>query len=170
MSAQTSRRSGQLIRTFRLSIRLFGEPSSTPLACQYSSFPAWSRILLARVLSELIPEDAERLGLLALMLLQDSRRDARIVHGGLITLEEQDRPLCDRSAIAESLILVEKALKMGPIGRRIPPRFQLLHLLNLALQIRRDAGALQSFKIKVPLQGNCLRNVANAVIAGLIPE
>jgi hypothetical protein len=104
------------------------------------------------------------------MLLQDSRRDARIVHGGLITLEEQDRPLCDRSAIAESLILVEKALKVGPIGRRIPPRFQLLHLRKLALQICWNAGTLQTFKMEVPCQGHYLRNVAHTVIACLIPE
>ena len=73
-------------------------------------------IRLGRVLNELIPEDAESLGLLALMLLHDSRRDARIVHGELITLEEQDRSLWDRSAIAEGLISVEKALKMGRTG------------------------------------------------------
>src|SRR6185436_3652318 len=73
-------------------------------------------IRLGRVLSELIPEDAESLGLLALMLLHDSRRDARIVHGELITLEEQDRSLWDRSAIAEGLLSVEKALKMGRPG------------------------------------------------------
>ena len=73
-------------------------------------------IRLGRVLCELIPGDAESLGLLALMLLHDSRRDARIVHGELITLEEQDRSLWDRSAIAEGLISVEKALKMGTTG------------------------------------------------------
>lgn len=73
-------------------------------------------IRLARVLNELIPDDAESLGLLALMLLHDSRRDARIVHGELITLEDQDRSLWDRGAIAEGLSAVEKALKMGRIG------------------------------------------------------
>jgi RNA polymerase sigma-70 factor (ECF subfamily) len=73
-------------------------------------------IRLGRVLNELIPDDAESLGLLALMLLHDSRRDARIVHGELMTLEDQDRLLWDRGAIAEGLIAVENALKMGRIG------------------------------------------------------
>jgi hypothetical protein len=43
-------------------------------------------------------------------------------------------------------------------------------LLNFALQIRRNAGAIETLKLKVPLQGHDLWNVANAVIARLIPE
>jgi hypothetical protein len=50
------------------------------------------------------------------------------------------------------------------------PRIQLLHLRKLALQIRWDAGAVQTFKIKVPFQGHYLWNVARTVIARLIPE
>ena len=55
------------------------------------------------------------------------------------------------------------------------PQFQSalrgdVKLLNLALQIRRNAGTVQTLKMKVPLQGHYLRNVAHAVIAGLIPE
>jgi RNA polymerase sigma-70 factor (ECF subfamily) len=73
-------------------------------------------IRLGRVLNELMPEDAESLGLLALMLLHDSRRDARIVNGELITLEEQDRSLWDRGAIAEGVVSVERALCMGRRG------------------------------------------------------
>jgi RNA polymerase sigma-70 factor, ECF subfamily len=74
-------------------------------------------IRLGRVLSELLPRQAENLGLLALMLLHDSRRNARAIKGELITLEEQDRSLWDRDAISEGLMLVEKALSLGPIGR-----------------------------------------------------
>jgi RNA polymerase sigma-70 factor (ECF subfamily) len=73
-------------------------------------------IRLARVLSQLMPQDAESLGLLALMLLHDSRREARNVQGELIILEEQDRSLWNRAAIAEGLTLVEKALRLGPVG------------------------------------------------------
>ena len=73
-------------------------------------------IRLGRVLSELLPQEAENAGLLALMLLQNSRRAARVVHGRLITLEEQDRSLWDRVAISEGLQLVEKALRMGAPG------------------------------------------------------
>jgi len=43
-------------------------------------------------------------------------------------------------------------------------------LLNFALQIRRNAGAIETLKMKVPLQGHYLRNVAHAVITCLIPE
>ena len=73
-------------------------------------------IRLGRVLCELRSDEPESVGLLALMLLHDSRRDARIVDGELVTLEEQDRSLWDRSAISEGLLLVEKALHMGRVG------------------------------------------------------
>jgi RNA polymerase sigma-70 factor (ECF subfamily) len=73
-------------------------------------------IRLGRVLCDLLPQEAENLGLLSLMLLQDSRRDARMVNGQLVTLEEQDRSLWDRGAISEGLILVEKALRQGRAG------------------------------------------------------
>ena len=73
-------------------------------------------IRLGRVLCELLPRDAENMGLLALMLLQHSRRDARASNGELVTLEEQDRSRWDRDAIAEGLTLVENALRLGPVG------------------------------------------------------
>src|SRR5215831_8467841 len=71
-------------------------------------------IRLARVLCELLPAEPENLGLLALMLLHDSRRDARISQSGeLIPLEEQDRGLWHHGQIYEGLRLVEQALKQG---------------------------------------------------------
>jgi RNA polymerase sigma-70 factor, ECF subfamily len=74
-------------------------------------------IRLARVLCELLPDEAENIGLLALMLLQDSRRDARVNEDGeLVTLEEQDRSLWDATEIEEGVRLVEKALAMGEVG------------------------------------------------------
>jgi len=74
-------------------------------------------IRLGRVLCELLPREAENIGLLALMLLQDSRRDARMnADGKFVTLEEQDRSRWDREEIDEGLQLVEKALKMGGVG------------------------------------------------------
>jgi RNA polymerase sigma-70 factor (ECF subfamily) len=73
-------------------------------------------IRLARTLCELIPNDAENLALLALMLLHDSRREARVRDAQLITLEEQDRSLWNQDEIAEGLALVEKALGLGPLG------------------------------------------------------
>ena len=73
-------------------------------------------IRLGRVLCELLPRDAGNVGLLALILLQHSRRDARVVNGELVTLEEQDRARWDREAISEGLKLVEEALTLGPAG------------------------------------------------------
>jgi RNA polymerase sigma-70 factor (ECF subfamily) len=74
-------------------------------------------IRLGRLLCSLIPRDSETLGLLALMLLHDSRRNARInSEGELVTLEEQDRSLWDREEIQRGLDLVETALRLSHIG------------------------------------------------------
>jgi RNA polymerase sigma-70 factor (ECF subfamily) len=74
-------------------------------------------IRLGRVLCSLTQNEPENLGLLALMLLQDSHRDARInQQGELVTLDEQDRSLWDRQEIEEGLRLVETSLLMGRIG------------------------------------------------------
>jgi RNA polymerase sigma-70 factor (ECF subfamily) len=73
-------------------------------------------IRLGRVLCELLPQEPENIGLLALMLLHDSRRDARVSNGRLITLEEQDRSLWDGVEISEGLTLIERALRLRPAG------------------------------------------------------
>ena len=74
-------------------------------------------IRLGRTLRELMPQEAESLGLLAMMLLHDSRREARInSQGELVPLEEQDRSLWDRDRIQEGLELVARALRLGRIG------------------------------------------------------
>ena len=70
-------------------------------------------IRLARLLDGLMPGRGEVKGLLALMLLHDSRRAGRETAGGdIVLLEEQDRTLWDQSQIAEGLALVEEALRM----------------------------------------------------------
>jgi RNA polymerase sigma-70 factor (ECF subfamily) len=74
-------------------------------------------IRLTRILRSLMPDEPEVAGLLALMLLQDSRRDARTGPSGeLVVLEEQDRGLWDRSQIEEGLAISE----------RLPPGFYAL--------------------------------------------
>lgn len=74
-------------------------------------------IRLARVLCQLMPCDAETVGLLALMLLHDSRREARMNPAGdLVLLEEQDRSLWNGEQIEEGLRLVEQALRLRRIG------------------------------------------------------
>jgi RNA polymerase sigma-70 factor, ECF subfamily len=73
-------------------------------------------IRLGQLLIELLP-DSEAMGLLALMLLQESRRTARTSpEGDLILLEDQDRSLWNRAQIAKGLTLVERALSAQEVG------------------------------------------------------
>jgi RNA polymerase sigma-70 factor (ECF subfamily) len=75
-------------------------------------------IRLARLLCALMPDEPEALALLALMLLHDSRRAARVdAAGGLVLLADQDRAAWDAAAIAEGLRSVERALALGGRGR-----------------------------------------------------
>ncbi len=74
-------------------------------------------IRLGRVLAALMPDDAEVLALVALLLLQDSRRTARIDEDGdLVTLEDQDRSLWDQAEIAAGLDLLAAAHRRGQRG------------------------------------------------------
>jgi RNA polymerase sigma-70 factor, ECF subfamily len=73
-------------------------------------------IRLGRLLSEMLPDESENLGLLALMLLHDSRRETRVADGQLVTLEEQDRSRWDQAQMHEGLRLVEQALQRRPLG------------------------------------------------------
>jgi RNA polymerase sigma-70 factor (ECF subfamily) len=72
---------------------------------------------LARGLSALLPEEPEAMGLLALMLLHDSRSDARVNEAGdLVLLDDQDRTKWKHPQIEEGIRLVEQALQMGRPG------------------------------------------------------
>lgn len=74
-------------------------------------------IRLARVLYQLLPAEPEVEGLLALLLLQDSRSSARLSpDGALILLEDQNRSLWDKEQIAEGLARTEAALKKKKVG------------------------------------------------------
>lgn len=74
-------------------------------------------IRLGRLLAELMPDRAEPRALLALMLLHDSRRDARVgPDGEVVLLEQQDRGRWDRDEIREGLALAESALREGGPG------------------------------------------------------
>jgi RNA polymerase sigma-70 factor, ECF subfamily len=74
-------------------------------------------IRLARVLATLMPDEAEAAGLLALMLLHDARRAARLdAQGDLVTLEDQDRARWDKAEIAEGVAALEGALRRGQPG------------------------------------------------------
>jgi RNA polymerase sigma-70 factor (ECF subfamily) len=74
-------------------------------------------IRLARVLATLMPDEPEAAGLLALMLLHDARRPARLdAAGDLVTLEDQDRSLWDGASIGEGVLVLEGALRRGRPG------------------------------------------------------
>ncbi len=73
-------------------------------------------IRLGRVLARLMPAEPEPLGLLALMLLNESRRAERTRRGELVTLEEQDRTRWDRSLITDGVATLDRALGMDRIG------------------------------------------------------
>jgi RNA polymerase sigma-70 factor (ECF subfamily) len=78
-------------------------------------------IRLGRLLTRLMPDDAEVRGLLALMLLHDARRAARVDdHGGYVPLDEQDRSRWDQGRIREGLRTLETALRL-----RLPGPYQL---------------------------------------------
>jgi RNA polymerase sigma-70 factor, ECF subfamily len=74
-------------------------------------------IRLGRLVHGLMPDEPEVLGLLALMLLHDSRRETREgADGAPVLLEDQDRAGWDREQIAEGAVFVESALRMGRVG------------------------------------------------------
>jgi RNA polymerase sigma-70 factor (ECF subfamily) len=74
-------------------------------------------IRLGRLLAELMPDEPEALGLLSLMLLQDSRRAARLDSAGeLVTLEDQDRGLWDREEIEHGCKILDRAIRLRRPG------------------------------------------------------
>ncbi len=88
-------------------------------------------IRLGRLLHGLLPDDGEVAGLLALMLLTDARRYARISRTGeLVTLDEQDRGAWSRDLIAEGHALVRARVEAVAAGAAPPGRYQLLASIN----------------------------------------
>ena len=73
-------------------------------------------IRLGRALTELMPDEPDVHGLLALMLVNDARREARFVDGTLVLLRDQDRSLWDFEQIAEGRTALERALALGGRG------------------------------------------------------
>jgi RNA polymerase sigma factor (sigma-70 family) len=91
--------------------------ASTAGAQAYRTELSTEAIRLTRIVHRLLPHDGEVAGLLALMLLTDARRAARVgVDGALIPLESQDRTLWRQDLIAEGVDLVTTAMSTGPSG------------------------------------------------------
>jgi len=92
-------------------------------------------IRLTRLVRALMPEDGEVAGLLALMLLTEARRTARVsADGELVTLEDQDRGAWDAAMIAEGHRLVRERLASGVV----PGRYQILAAINAVHTSARD--------------------------------
>ena len=93
-------------------------------------------IRLTRLIRELLPDDGEVAGLLALMLLTEARRTARVSPSGeLITLDQQDRGAWDSALVAEGHWLVRERLAAGVR----PGRYQILAAINAVHTSARDA-------------------------------
>jgi RNA polymerase sigma-70 factor (ECF subfamily) len=73
-------------------------------------------IRLGRALAELMPDEPEVRGLLALMLFNDARREARFADGGVVLLRDQDRALWDREQMAQGQAELDRALALGGRG------------------------------------------------------
>ncbi|MEY9860908.1 RNA polymerase sigma-70 factor (ECF subfamily) [Catenulispora sp. GAS73] len=92
-------------------------------------------IRLTRLIRTLLPQDGEVAGLLALMLLIEARRTARVSSSGeLVSLDEQDRGAWDRALIAEGHHLVRERLATG----KAPGRYQILAAINAVHTSARD--------------------------------
>ncbi|MEN3356773.1 MAG: hypothetical protein V7637_755 [Mycobacteriales bacterium] len=96
-------------------------------------------IRLTRLVQALLPSDGEVAGLLALMLLTEARRAARVsASGELVTLDEQDRGAWDAALIAEGHALVRERIAAVSAGRGYPGRYQILAAINAVHTSARD--------------------------------
>jgi RNA polymerase sigma-70 factor, ECF subfamily len=116
-------------------------------------------IRLGQLILDLMPDQAEALGLLALMRLHDARRDARTdAEGALIPLEEQDRTLWHHAAIAEATALLDRALLLRQPGPyQIQAAIAALHATAL------EAGETDWMQISF-LYGALMRHMPTPVV------
>jgi RNA polymerase sigma-70 factor (ECF subfamily) len=117
-------------------------------------------IRLARTLVELMPFEPEALGLLALMLLQDSRRAARLdASGELVLLPDQDRSRWDFGQIAEGSELLERALR-----RRSPPGPYLLQAAIAAVHAQATSAERTDWRQIAALYGRLIQITPTPVV------
>ena len=117
-------------------------------------------IRLGRVLAELMPDEPEVLGLLALMLLVDARRDARATpDGALVLLADQDRSRWDRDQIAEGQALVRRCLR-----RNQPGPYQVQAAIN-AVHSDAPAAAATDWRQVLVLYDRLLALAPSPVVA-----
>jgi RNA polymerase sigma-70 factor (ECF subfamily) len=117
-------------------------------------------IRLARTMAELMPDEPEALGLLALLLLHDARRAGRVGPGGeLVPLDTQDRTLWDAGAIAEGTAMLERALR-----RHRPGTYQVQAAIAACHAGAADAADTDWPQIAV-LYGQLTRMTSSPVVA-----
>jgi RNA polymerase sigma-70 factor (ECF subfamily) len=118
-------------------------------------------VRLARMLVELLPAHAEPKGLLALMLLHDSRRATRLDDSGdIVLLEDQDRTRWDRAQIDEGAALVEAALRTGDR----PPGAYALQAAIAAIHAQAPTAAATDWRQIAALYGVLARVHPSPVI------
>lgn len=109
-------------------------PATDPIRADLTA----EAIRLTRLVRALLPEDGEVTGLLALMVLSEARRTARIsIDGELIPLDEQDRGMWDPALIAEGHRLVRERLAAAAAGE-VPGRYQILAAIGAVHTSARD--------------------------------
>lgn len=108
-------------------------------------------VRLGRLLQALLPDEAEVRGLLALMVLIEARRPARLsVVGELVVLAEQDRSLWNRALVDEGLALVREGAHAIEDGSAVPGRYQLMAAIN-AVHAQAPAGEDTAWPVIVAL-------------------
>jgi RNA polymerase sigma-70 factor, ECF subfamily len=118
-------------------------------------------IRLTRTIHDLMPEDGEVAGLLALMLLTEARRDARVsANGELVTFDQQDRGAWDMALVAEGHRLVRERLASGVA----PGRYQILAAISAVHTSARDARSTDWRQV-VALYDQLVRLDASPIIA-----
>jgi RNA polymerase sigma-70 factor (ECF subfamily) len=135
-------------------------------------------IRLGRALAELMPDESEAIGLLALMLLNDARRDARFANGSIVLLHEQDRSLWDCGEIAAGRAELDRAVALGGRGTYVlqaaiaalhldePPDWPQLAALYGELGRRTGSSVVELNRVVAIAEAGDVQN-ALAVLDGL---
>jgi predicted RNA polymerase sigma factor len=126
-------------------------------------------IRLTRMAHGLLPDDSEVTSLLALMLLLEARRRARVdAHDDLITLEEQDRALWDGARIAEGLALLDGTLGSGGVGEyRVQAAIAAVHSRAARAEDTDWPQILALYGLLEQLTGNPVVTLNRAVAAAM---
>jgi len=127
-------------------------------------------IRLMRLLQRLVPKDGEVLGLLALMILTDARRAARSgLNGELIPLDEQDRALWDKAAIAEGVQLVTDAFAQRAVDEyQLQAAIAALHDEAASTEATDWAQILALYGVLLRMSDNPMVVMNHAVAAAMV--